>query len=144
MIHPTSSTQLTTRASRAAKAPALSCAACGRVLTAKREYAVLPGIGTLGPECEHKAMVASIHLRAAGLGELLNHGSITLELTADASGFCTPGQHPTFVRLNAAAQRAGLKLNFRMQQSERGPEMVLTLGGLKGYFKTLRARAVIV
>ena len=58
------------------------------------------------------------------------------------NGFCTPGAHPTFVRLNTAAQRAGLKIVFRMQQGERGPEMVLTLGGLKQYFKTLRARVV--
>jgi len=111
-IHPTQS-------------PAISCAACGRVLTAKREYAVLPGIGTLGPECEQKLMAASIHLRAAGLGELLNYGSMTIELTADTSGFCTPGHHPTFVRLNTAAQGAGFKINFRTQRGERRPEMVL-------------------
>jgi len=136
MIHPTA------QPTRSTKAPAISCACCGIKLTAGRQYTVVPGIGTVGPKCEQHVMDASIHLRAAGLGELLNFGSVTIELTADANGFCTPGQHPTFVRLNTAAQRAGLKIDFRMQQGTNGPEAVLTLGGLKRYFGILRARSV--
>ncbi|GAA4001968.1 hypothetical protein GCM10022631_10680 [Deinococcus rubellus] len=139
MIH------LNSQSVRPIKAPAISCACCGIKLTAGRQYTVVPGIGTVGPKCEQYIMDASIHMRAAGLGELLNFGSVTIELAANDLGGYTYRGHSVYERLNMAAERVGLSLHARVQGGERGTEAVLTLSstGLKSYFGTLRARAVV-
>lgn len=120
----TTATPHPTKPTKAAKLHAERCALCGRALT--RPGTLLPGFGVLGPECQEKMGARTMHLQAAGLGDLTRDGEVRFPMVK--KGDTWTHDRAALNAWTGKAARVGLDLKTGMDVSTPGqPATVLTI-----------------
>lgn len=128
MTHPTPER----KATHAQKAKAPRCARCNRKL--EKPGTVVPGLGVVGPECESHVAARLMHLRRAGLSELLDGGvRVVAHLGADGT-YAAPTD--ALAGLQAIADRAGrLMLDCRLDPVARVWTISIRLSTLEAFVR---------
>lgn len=109
-----------------------TCAICDRKLI--HPGRIVPCLGMLGPECEHKVGDFLTHLQGNGLGDLILTGVARIECVRAANGMYEPPLQA--LALSKAAKRLGL-LTLDQYEPGQPPHWVVRLkpSSVVAYFK---------
>ncbi|UQN10292.1 hypothetical protein [Deinococcus sp. QL22] len=113
------------------RTPATCCARCGIKLS--NPGTVVLGIGEVGPECIKHVNAALTDLAAGPLALLVARGEVRLKLQLSADGLSWIPSHDALSQYIVWADRAGIKLQHRIEVSTRTYILTIKPRSLQGY-----------